>query len=1263
METIFTVRGEHLGLLSADRAVDLFRELLWAEATTTGVGKNLVDVPAAITVADGGIDAEVVDAEPQGGQGIIKQGLTRYQIKTGRFSLSGNADINEILFRSGSSELKARVKSCLDAGGTLVIVLFGPDRPDTTDDEVRGRFLDALVATDERYSNAEIEIWRQYQLCGFLTRFPSLALRVTGRYASLFQSHQSWSLQDDMHAEYEEGEDQRVLLERLREEIRGANSALHARVWGEAGVGKTRLALEATRTEDLSPLVVYCDTASKFVNSVLMNELLKDDNTFSSILVIDECDPDARSQIWNKLKYRGNRIRLISLYSENDATSGDITYLNAPPLREDQVVSILKSYGLAENQARRWSEFCSGSPRVAHVLGLNLRNNPEDLLKPLDTVNVWERYIQGRDDPASVAVRQRTLVLRYISLFKRFGYDNPLTQEARAVAKLVQEADESITWPRFQETVKELRKRRILQGETTLYLTPKALHVWLWRDWWETYGNSFDYDSFSDRLPPPLLDWFMEMFQYAASSPLASRVAKELLGPAGPFTDENFLHTQRGADFFLRLSEGEPKAALAYLKKTIGAKDKRELIEFTDGRRQVVWALENIAVWRDLFCDAAMILLALAEAENELGIANNASGVFASLFSVGPGAVASTEAPPEERWPILEDAFRSSSAERRQLAISACDAALDTGQWFRMIGPENQGLRRGADLWAPKTYRELWDAYRHVWRVLTNALDELADDDQDRAIDVLLRAARGLSIIPSLSEMVTRDIRGLVTKPYSDRRKILEHVVQILHYEARELPEKARREFEQVRDELTGDDFGSLMRRYVGMDLLEDRFDEEGNRVDKVQPRVEELAQQSIDDVALLTDELGWLVTVEAKNGFRFGYELGLRDSAVKLLPEIKQAQEAAGSDSSLSFMGGYLRAYRGIDQESWEELADRFANNRQTRVWVPELTLMSGYMSDRSAKRVLGLARSGYTPLPQLGTFVLGGLIRNIDPEVFKDWIEYLLAQPDENAVATALDLYSTYYTGETVKGQVPKDLTLKLLTHDSLFRRGQRGQFKGDDYDWTTIGEVFLETHPELSLAVARKMLQCLGEDGTIVEGFHSRSRTLLNRIVSQFPNEVWPMVSDVLGPPIDGVAYCVKEWLRGEDMFEPGEAAMIEVFPPDLIWEWVNGDLDTRAWYLATFVPPTLFRDENKPCLARELLIRFGDRKDVRRNLLANFYSEGWTGPMSEHLEAKKAGLLQFRDSETDRNVLQWIDEHVDDLDNRIKQERIDEERRQP
>ena len=195
-----------------------------------------------------------------------------------------------------------------------------------------------------------------------------------------------------------------------------------------------------------------------------------------------------------------------------------------------------------------------------------------------------------------------------------------------------------------------------------------------------------------------------------------------------------------------------------------------------------------------------------------------------------------------------------------------------------MAGPENQGLRRGANLWVPKTYAEWYDAYRQAWQMLREATDKLLEDESSLALDALLGRVRGLTTVPDLAEMVIDTIRDLATKPYVDKKKVLGHVVQILQYDGKTLPEETRKKWEQIRDELTGSDFGALMRRYVGMDLLEDQFDEHGNQVDQAQSKIEELARQAVDNHGLLWTELPWLVTSEAENGFRFGYELARRD-------------------------------------------------------------------------------------------------------------------------------------------------------------------------------------------------------------------------------------------------------------------------------------------------------------------------------------------------------------------------------------------------
>ncbi len=246
IDTILTVRNEDLERLGPEDAVAFFRELLWAEATSLGIAKNLINVPSAITVADGGIDAQVRDIQVSGGQGIIKQGLTRYQIKTGDFNLSQDRYVKEILFRPSAKELRARVKSCLDNDGTLVVVLFGWDNPEREDEQILGKFREQLASVNPEYANARIEVWQQNHLIGFLRPFPALALRVNGHQRGIFETHQEWATQEQMRKGFVAGEQQEELLTRLRVELRRGEEPVHIRVWGEAGIGKTRLVLEAT---------------------------------------------------------------------------------------------------------------------------------------------------------------------------------------------------------------------------------------------------------------------------------------------------------------------------------------------------------------------------------------------------------------------------------------------------------------------------------------------------------------------------------------------------------------------------------------------------------------------------------------------------------------------------------------------------------------------------------------------------------------------------------------------------------------------------------------------------------------------------------------------------------------------------------------------------------------------------------------------------------------------------------------------------------
>lgn len=1257
-DNIFTVTNKDLDQLNERTAVDFFRQLLWAEAHQIGIGLSQINVSSRINAPDGGVDATVNADLPAAGSDIIKSGQTCYQIKSGKaFKPWRESVIRKELFGSGTSacqNLGEGIRACLDADGTYVLVCTGIDLVDSQHRRVLKHLNEYLKETCG-YSNPRVEVWSQNNLIGFLQRFPSLALQVNGRGGTRFQTHQSWSLNADMRLEFVPGQAQEDLNSQIRDNLRRNDDTVHVRVLGEPGIGKTRLVLEATRAEDLTPLVIYC-TAARFRNSVLMNELLRDDNHFAAVLVIDECDWSSSSNIWNELIHRGARLKLVTISNDYEARAGGITYHDTPPLDNEQIRRIIQKYTpIPDFQADRWAELCSGSPRVAHVIGGNLEKNPNDVLKPPSTVDIWGRYVAGNDDPRSPEVKQRQRVLRHLALFKRFGFERSVVAEAQSIAKKA-----GVPWIDFQEIVKGLRDRKILQGDFTLYITPKALHIKLWTEWWDTYGATFNLEEFTQHLTPKLVEWFYEMFQYAAESEAASRIVKDLLGPDGPFRDGDYLNTKLGSRFFSALTEADPKSALRCLRRTLGTWDKETLLQFTGGRRDVIWALEKIAVWRDLFADAARLLLALGEAENE-GWSNNASGVFARLFSQARGRVAPTEAPPEERFPILKEAFESGSKERRALALKACHVALESRRFSRMAGPEYQGLRKEPQLWNPQTYGELFDAYRRVWHLLAEQLPRLPEAEQKNGANILLERAHSLGRIANLSDMVAETLRMLLGKALVDEKQLIKIVVDFLRNASEDFPSDTRKRWEQLRDSLVPDDFPSLMRRYVGMALPGDLFDEDKNYLEHGHPQVHNLAQQAIEAPSLLQPELQWLVTTAAQNGGNFGYALGERDDGFSLLPRLLDAQRDAGENASGFFLGCYFRAIFDSNVAQWEEYLDAVSEDTILNVLVPELTRYSG-LTDRAGVRLFNLVQKGAIPSDTFRFFVAGKAIVNLSEEVFTAWMEFLLSCSDEIAPAIAIELFYFYYIHENTEPSLPFEFAYRLLAHPVFFEAADGAHFNAaiTDHYWAEIGKTFLNLHPKKSLELAALMVAHFDEGGIITSGINTDAVSVLTEITKRYPAVVWGLVSKHLGP--ENYFSSLESWLTGSDSSSTEEeVGTLSLIPHEDIWDWVDRDVENRAWYFAyRLVPHTLSVEEWSNSLARATLVRYGAREDVRRNLRANYSTESWMGDRSLHVEQKRENLRRIREMEDDANVKQWIDEYVGELDADIEHAKIGEER---
>ena len=225
-------------------------------------------------------------------------------------------------------------------------------------------------------------------------------------------------------------------------------------------------------------------------------------------------------------------------------------------------MEILQQYSIPAEHVHRWARFCEGSPRFANIIGGNIRNST-DLLADPDTISpsLTERYIAGQDNLNNQTVKDRLLIIRFLSLFKRFGYQQPVSAEADAIYQLIHEYEPSISRARFDESIQNLHDRRILQGERTYYITPKPLQVKLWIEWWSKHASAFDIEKFN-KLPPLLVEGFNDMFRFAQR--VKSRNANRRI----PFRRRGALRRwspsqQSVLELFLSTDGGAPEKALS----------------------------------------------------------------------------------------------------------------------------------------------------------------------------------------------------------------------------------------------------------------------------------------------------------------------------------------------------------------------------------------------------------------------------------------------------------------------------------------------------------------------------------------------------------------------------------------------------------------------------------------------------------------------------------------------------------------------------
>ncbi|MCC8991345.1 MAG: hypothetical protein LM514_01840, partial [Streptococcus sp.] len=686
---------------------------------------------------DGGIDAEINTLHGQIPEDCIFQsGITGFQIKSGATfkPWTSNSIRRELLNSKG--ELCSEVERLIKRKGHYSIICTGYDLTPEQRNKAKALIVDILAKKGFEEYEAKLNVLGASQIAEFSERYPGTASLLTADPVQEAWTLEEWRHDAHMTNAFEESPKQTEIISYIRAGLQG--EAKHIRILGEAGLGKTRIVLESLKDKAISPCVLYIRHGFQFGQTKLFRQLLKSGHDKPLILVIDELPESEISDIWRHLKPRCGHLKIVSMDHGRDETRDEeIDRINTPYLPDDTIKKILAHRVGESRELDRWVKICEGSPRVAQAVADNLCANPTDLLKPPATIPIWTRFLHGYGNRDEASARQIDCVAKHLALFSRFGYEAPVGGEAAYIAEVICNIDPTIGWARFQEIVQDLRARRVLQGSRTLFFVPKALHIYLWKRFWERYGRGFDFTRTFTSMPESLHAWFMNMFKYAGEAD-TTHVIDDILNLKGIFSQYDVIASEKGSQFLSILAEASPASVLRLLEATIGKWDNEELLKLSGNRQQFVWTLEKIAVWPSYTVRAMQLLIRLAVNENASN-SNNSTGTLLGLFRIGP-EWAATESSPDTRLPAFLKLLRTQDDTDRQLGLEAAEAALDTRGGFRTIGPEYQGLKERAKLWIPETYSDWWQAQLVYFQTLVNETTSWPSHLRSKVCNALLNA-------------------------------------------------------------------------------------------------------------------------------------------------------------------------------------------------------------------------------------------------------------------------------------------------------------------------------------------------------------------------------------------------------------------------------------------------------------------------------------------------------------------------------------------
>ena len=1233
----FEVANKHVAVLDARDLARLLDRLLRSEAHTHALPNPDIHVAGNIDARDGGEDGRITwEGGPERTE-MLPRRMCQFQLKSG--DLRPSTIGAEVLTPSGV--IKPMVRTFLKAGGCY-IMLFSRAYSRESVENREAALRDALRGAGLDVPDDQIVVYDAKRTADWTNRHPSVAAWLKEmRQPGTLGPFRSWNdlSRRSVHVASPFVEDERLPPYRVFLHEQVATPRRVARVVGLAGVGKSRLTLEAlgplndVEVTGLAPsdLVLYADESEAGTEAVIRSVGVLVSGGQRAIVVVDSCPPKTHRVLQDMVLRTESRLSLVTLDDEIPSTLSGRDMYTLPQAPSSVTESIIdrQSPRLASEDRRRIAQFSDGFPLVA-MLVAKAWEEDRPVAHATDD-DLVDAFVLGRNP------RDEEPLLRSAELLATFGLLGVDHQNCGALGEVAARGRDLST-DDLHVHIQRLIGRGVAQrrGRAAILQPPPIAMKLAERQWCDWRRAQWD-DVLAGRGDPALKVLAAQRLRWLNTTPVARKVATHVCRYDGPFDGIEGIAAPGNASVLSYLAEIEHDAVAEQIERSLGAIEDLSTIS-GEVQGGLVAALRKIAFHPVGFDSGARLLLRLAAAWGN-AYRGDARSHLRSLF---PARLGNTEADGDTRLSFLREfSGTKDRAERSVLVEVLAEGSAPGRHTYRFVGPETHGSRPAMESWRPAT-RDEFSAY------ITGCVDLLvqfamcedaAGLEARRSLGNGLRGLVARGFIDVVEDVVGRV--GAVAVPWPEALEGLNHV---LIYDASSTDGEALARVRALIDALTPQGLVARVRLLVTempWDYLDDGSRDFGARDDRQLEAVRSLAEDLIGAPNVLAGVLPDISRGSQRMAAVLGRTLAERHPRPMdwLGPMVSAVLDTLEEERNFALLSGFLHGLTSVDPDSVEAFKRDMARSPDLAPALPRICWEIGISSGDVELAIRALV-DGVLPAWHLRCWSTGRSLEDVPSQSVGPLVDGLLAHK-ATGVDVAVLIVRMYGHGAQSRLEGLRPQIRSVAEEFTRWDRGER--YSSAVHHFIELMKWILGKGREDDDACATALTLARA---VVVNENHSTEQCLMEllpMLLEGFPEIVWPIISPEI-VSADGRPWRMEHLLGARPSRDGGTTPTILCLPEQALSAWCHAHPDQAPAFVAASVPILTSYDTSEshgslhPVVLR-LLDEFGDIEDVQQSLLRNIQSFSWRGSTTEYFALHEAPLSKLRDEHQRPTVRRW------------------------